>query len=793
MLRPDDAVVMKRTRRALRFRCIFSLVCALVLLAAGGAAHASTVSVSGTTVLYVASSGESNVLTFSTIGNDVIVDDSVTITAGAGCTQGADTTNATCSGTGLSRIDANTDDLDDTVSVSGAISLTLFAGPGDDTITGSGGNDALYGEAGIDTINGGDGGDLIDGGADGDVLRGQDGDDTMSGGAGDDQLEGDDGVDRLDGGPGADTLNGGNGSDWVAYTSSSGAVTVDISDPGLDGGPDDGIGDQLSDLENIRGSAFADTLTGNNIPNEIDGGAGADAINGGTDQDIVTYAGRATAVVVDLNDPSPDGGAEDGTGDTLTSIEGARGGNGADTLTGDSGANTLDGQGGDDMLNGLAGADYLVGGTGFDTADYSDRVVSIVADLDGASDDGASGENDRIETDVEAIIGGSGADVLGGNNGANTLDGGPGDDVLGGALGADVLIGGAGIDSVSYVTRTGDVTVTLDGVADDGELAEGDNVAADVENVTGGLGDDTIVGSSIANTLLGGPGDDTLYGGAGADLLSGGIGVDTVDYSTRTAAVSVDLDGVPDDGEAGEGDNVVTDIENITGGSGPDLLRGGGGANRILGGPGADDLDGLSGPDTIEAGAGADTIQAKDGTTDVITCGDGHDILTRDTQDVVVSDCEDVDGGGGFVPTLEEAIALGGVATPPASIAAVKGAVSVNSRGIFRLRVKCPKKARTKVCKGALRLKTKGRSKKYQSILGTKKARSVTLAATKRYKIRRGKAKWVRMKLSKKGKRIVLHVQKVKARVISKSGKGKKARTRKTTITLKFNKNARVT
>ena len=162
---------------------------------------------------------------------------------------------------------------------------------------------------------------------------------------------------------------------------------------------------------------------------------------------------------------------------------------------------------------------------------------------------------------------------------------------------------------------------------------------------------------------------------------------------------------------------MIPDVEDILGGSGPDLLRGGSGANRIVGGAGADDIDALAGPDTIEAGAGADTIQAKDGTTDVIACGDGQDSLTRDTQDVVVEDCETVDGGGGFVTTLEEAIALGGVATTPASVAALRGGVRVNSRGVFRLRVKCPKKSSSKVCKGSLRLKTKGKSKKYQRIL----------------------------------------------------------------------------
>jgi Ca2+-binding RTX toxin-like protein len=573
-----------------------------------GVAHASTVSVNGTVVEYAAAPGESNILTFSTLASDVIVDDSVNLTPGAGCVQGADATIAVCSGAGLVRIDADTGDGDgdDTVSISGPITMELHAGDGDDTITGSDGDYALFGDDGVDTINAGEGVD---------------------------QLEGDAGVDELDGGPGADTLDGGFGSDWVAYASSSGAVIVDLTDPGLDGGSDDGAGDQLSDLENIRGSDHNDTLIGNNIPNEIDGGLGADSINGGADQDIVSYEGRTTPVVVDFGDAGTDGGVEDGAGDTLTSIEGARGGEAGDTPVGDSGANTLDGRGGDDTLNGKTGADVLIGGTGNDTADYSDRAASIVADLD----------------------------------------------------------------------------------------------------------------------------------------------------------------GVAVDGEAGEGGNVVPDVEDILGGAGPDVLRGGGGANRLVGGAGADDIDGFAGPDTIEAGAGNDTIQAKDGTSDVIGCGDGADTLTRDTQDVVVEDCEDVDGGGGFVSTLEEAIALGGIATTPASVAAVKGGVSVNSRGISRLRVKCPKKSSSKVCKGSLRLKTKGKAKKYQRLLGTKKARAVTLAASKGYNVRRGKAKWVRMKLSKKGKKIVFQVFKVKARVLSKSGKGKKSRTRSTTITLKFNKNVRVT
>ncbi|MFV0302836.1 MAG: calcium-binding protein [Paracoccus sp. (in: a-proteobacteria)] len=59
---------------------------------------------------------------------------------------------------------------------------------------------------------------------------------------------------------------------------------------------------------------------------------------------------------------------------------------------------------------------------------------------------------------------------------------------------------------------------------------------ANIENVIGRSGNDTITGSSGANklegrdgndTLIGGDGDDLLLGGNGSDTLSGGSGADT--------------------------------------------------------------------------------------------------------------------------------------------------------------------------------------------------------------------------------------------------------------------------
>ena len=99
-------------------------------------------------------------------------------------------------------------------------------------------------------------------------------------------------------------------------------------------------------------------------------------------------------------------------------------------------------------------------------------------------------------------------------------------------------------------------------------------------------------------------GNDVLDGGTGNDLLLGGSGIDTADYSARTAAVTADPDGVSDDGQSGEHDDVETDVEGLIGGAGNDVLTGWTGTNVISGGGGDDVLDGQQGDDTLDGGAG---------------------------------------------------------------------------------------------------------------------------------------------------------------------------------------------
>jgi Ca2+-binding RTX toxin-like protein len=97
-------------------------------------------------------------------------------------------------------------------------------------------------------------------------------------------------------------------------------------------------------------------------------------------------------------------------------------------------------------------------------------------------------------------------------------------------LGADSIEGGDGRDMVYYGSRSAPVTVTLaDRIANDGELGEGDNVETDVEDVIGGLGNDTLVGS------------------AGSNLLSGGADRDFLDASDGRTFDTVDCGGGPDE------------------------------------------------------------------------------------------------------------------------------------------------------------------------------------------------------------------------------------------------------
>ncbi|OSI95282.1 calcium-binding protein, partial [Bradyrhizobium canariense] len=99
-----------------------------------------------------------------------------------------------------------------------------------------------------------------------DRLEGFGGDDVISGGDGDDILIGDSGNDTLKGGPGNDKLDGGAGGDWADYRGAPGGVTVNLAITQAQDTKSAGI-DTLISIENLWGSAYADTLTGDSGAN----------------------------------------------------------------------------------------------------------------------------------------------------------------------------------------------------------------------------------------------------------------------------------------------------------------------------------------------------------------------------------------------------------------------------------------------------------------------------------------------------------------------------------------------
>jgi hypothetical protein len=162
----------------------------------------------------------------------------------------------------------------------------------------------------------------------------------------------------------------------------------------------------------------------------------------------------------------------------------------------------------------------------------------------------------------DIINGGGGNDIIDGGTGNDSISGGTGNDTMLGGTGRDSFAGGTGTDTASYADHTTKVTVDIDGSADDGAAGEKDTVKTDVENLTGGSGDDTLNGSPGANGLSGGAGDDTINGGTGNDSSTGGTGDDTINGGTGNDIIS-----------GGDGDDA------LAGDAGADTIRGDGGMN----------------------------------------------------------------------------------------------------------------------------------------------------------------------------------------------------------------------
>ena len=401
-------------------------------------------------------------------------------------------------------------------------------GDGNDMLVGSTGNEKLTGGAGSDTASyersnktvrvdltkstaqntGGGGTDTLSGIEN---LIGSQADDVLTGDGGDNVLEGLTGNDRLVGGAGNDTASYANGS-WPVV------VDLRITGPQVD----QYMGaDTLVSIENLIGSAYDDTLTGNSGANVIEGGAGNDLLDGQGGSDTASYAGAAAAVTVSLALTAQQNTKGAGL-DTLKGFENLRGSAFNDKLTGDGAANRLEGGAGNDTLTGGGGVDTLVGGDGNDTYvwDGADSIVEA-ATTAGGIDTVQSALAQTLGTGVEKLTLTGAAAVNGtGNSLDNTLTGNGAANVLSGLGGNDILIGGAGVDRLDGGLGADTFRFLL---ASDSDASAPDTIVF-FDAPGAGVGDLIDLSGIDANTLTAGNGAFTFGSTAtgGLSLVSQG-------------------------------------------------------------------------------------------------------------------------------------------------------------------------------------------------------------------------------------------------------------------------------
>ena len=334
-----------------------------------------------------------------------------------------------------------------------AVSLnvsTVYAGSGDDVMSGDGGNQSFFG---------GDGDDILTGRGGADELTGGDGLDQIFAGADDDIIyANEDGVvDQYDGEGGVDTL---------ILDGTGGDVTLDLASElmtsVLFGN------DIVRGIENVEGTNLDDVIRGNTSDNMFIGNLGNDTLDGRDGDDHLIGGAGADLL---------------------------QGGNDNDTLDGGNNDDSLEGGAGDDILIGGLGANDFDGGAGTDTIDYAGALSAVSVDLD--SDQVTKSSDLQLDTysDVENIAGSNFDDTF-------MLDAG---NLLAIDAQFDALDGGADAGGGDTVEVTGSITfegLEMASVFDNIENIDFLGAALDAGNTEFTISGDDVAGMVGASNFL---------------------------------------------------------------------------------------------------------------------------------------------------------------------------------------------------------------------------------------------------------------------------------------------------
>jgi Ca2+-binding RTX toxin-like protein len=515
---------------------------------------------------------------------------------------------------------------------------TVYAGLGDDTVEGGEGEDALYGGAGDDRVVGNKGNDRMFGGAGNDrlVWNNGDGSDLMDGGAGADRVQvnfntdlvnddlqnadvaafstteagvqfarvelngqAEQGLFQLDiretetletnFGDGDDAaqiigkvlddielaLDGGDGVDTLDLSQAGGPLEVDLAEGKLGNS-------SAVNFENVIGTEFDDTITGDAQNNVISGLGGVDTIKG-MDGDDTLVANKGNDFVY--------GG--DGNDKLIWNN-----GDGSDLMDGGADLDVVQVNFNTDLVNDdlqnkdVAEFSVTEAGVQFARIEVNDQTEAGLFQLDirdtetletnfGGGDDAAVIVGTVLDEIELALDGGDGIDLLDFSQAAEAVtvdlaagtiatalnlatgEGAPGG-ILTGGSGAGPVVGGEQGTPIDV----SDIDLS--------ELFLSNPTAVNFENVTGTAFDDVITGNALDNVIRGGSGNDTMSGGGGADtfvffledegvdvILDFEFGVDQLVFATNDPDVTTEnllgnLTQVGDDVELALNNKVIT-------------------------------------------------------------------------------------------------------------------------------------------------------------------------------------------------------------------------------------------